>query len=154
MQRCDLSHREGIRQVAPNQFAGIDAGYPIDLYGNTYLVLGVQACNPTRSDDDPRDKRIARLMLYKLTKSGDYSKAKGAFCSVYIRVSGKVDNDFRVAAEMTPKTSRAIDTYNTAVRQGRDTRFRRHWAFERSHEDGLSGYEAVERSSTWTGWYG
>jgi hypothetical protein len=154
MRQVDLSHTEGIKQVATNQFKKLQAGYPVELHGSLYLILSISGCVRVRPSDNSDDLIIARMHLLKLTKSGNYSKSKDAFCFTYIRMSGLVENDFRVVNDLWSKSHRAIQEYNEVVRRGRDTSFNRHWAFDISLERGIAAENAywAERSF-FPGWH-
>lgn len=151
--RVDLSHTEGIEQVAPNQFRRIEAGYPITIERNIYLVLKVSPCVSVPAPDGKPDWIVGRLFLHKLTPSGAYSKSKKAFCSANITVSGRVLPNLHVVADISQQYWGPVQQYNHVVRSGRETRFIRHRAFDRSLEDGLKAEKRLEASRTWDNWY-
>lgn len=154
MKLVDLSHTEGIEQVAPNQFRRIEAGYPIELHGGLYLVLNISPSVRVRPSDDSEDLIIARMHLHKLTKSGAYSNAKDAFCYTFIRMSGVVEKDFRTVNELRRRFYRDVQEYNAIVRSGRDTSFRRNRYFDVSLEAGIRSENTIEsEKSFFPGWH-
>lgn len=143
-----------IEPIAPNIFRGIEAGYPIELYGNFYLVLKIEGCVKAPASDGGDDRKEARIILHRLTKSGAYSFTKSACCFTYVRLSGFVEDGFKPRLDLSRKRLHWVDEYNDIVRSGRNTSFIRHRYFDAyGMEKGIEGALAVEASKTWDGWY-